>query len=96
MEEFVYKGWQGDASANAVAGVAGANTNASFTQGVVIYQLTESGLMLKADVSGTKYWMDKKLNQVQPGQTAYTTSATPVVPPAIGGSVDSEELSPND
>ncbi len=97
MEDFVYKGWQGDASANAVAGIAGANTNASFTQGIVIYQLTESGLMLKADVSGTKYWVDKKLNRVQPSQTAYTAPAESSQPSTFTTSaVFSEELEPNE
>jgi lipid-binding SYLF domain-containing protein len=97
MENFVYKGWQGDASANAVAGIAGANTNASFIQGIVIYQLTESGLMLKADVSGTKYWVDKKLNRLQPTQTSYST-ATSTEPASsfATSSISSEEIEPNE
>lgn len=70
LEDFVYNGWQGDAGANAVAGTAGANTNAAFTQGIVLYQLTESGLMLKADVSGTKYWVDKKLSHLPANRSA--------------------------
>jgi lipid-binding SYLF domain-containing protein len=95
MENFIYKGWQGDASANAVAGIAGANTNASFTQGIVIYQLTDSGLMLKADVSGTKYWVDKKLNRVEPSQTAYSTSSAPAQTNNFSSSgVTSEEIEP--
>lgn len=65
FEDFVYHGWQGDASANAVAGTRGENAITSFTQGMVMYQLTESGLMLKADVAGTKYWVDKKLNRLE-------------------------------
>lgn len=65
FEDFVYNGWQGDAAANAVAGTRGENAITSFTQGMVMYQMTESGLMLKADVSGTKYWVDKKLNRLQ-------------------------------
>jgi len=96
MEDFVYNGWQGDASANAVAGVAGANTNASFTQGIVIYQLTDSGLMLKADVSGTKYWVDKKLNHVQSTQTTYTTSSSSPPSEYATSGVFSEELEPNE
>jgi hypothetical protein len=30
---------------------------------VAIYQLTQAGLMLQADISGTKYWKYKKLNR---------------------------------
>ena len=80
LEDFVYNGWQGDASANAVAGTAGANAATSFTKGMVIYQITESGLMLKADAAGTKYWVDKNLNKVKaPAQTSL--DATPQAPP---------------
>jgi hypothetical protein len=30
---------------------------------MAFYQLTEGGLMLQADISGTKYWKNKKLNE---------------------------------
>lgn len=60
--EFVENGWEASASANAVAGRAGANAGASFTNGMAVYQLTAAGLMLQADISGTKYWKSKKLN----------------------------------
>ncbi len=59
---FIDKGWEAEASANAVAGKAGANAEATFRNGVALYQLTEAGLMLQADISGTKYWKSKKLN----------------------------------
>jgi lipid-binding SYLF domain-containing protein len=62
FDEFVFDGWEGDAEANAAAGTAGANTASSFTNGVVIYQITDKGLLANADVSGTKYWMDEELN----------------------------------
>ncbi|UCH84358.1 MAG: hypothetical protein JSW50_01335 [Candidatus Latescibacterota bacterium] len=62
FDEFVDSGWSADASANAVALDAGANLQAKFINGVAIYQLTEAGLMLQADISGTKYWTDDKLN----------------------------------
>ena len=97
MEDFVYKGWEGDASANAVAGIAGANSNASFEQGVVLYQLTDSGLMLKADVSGTKFWVNKKLNNVQPQQTSFSTAtSSSSSDPFVTGSTSSEEIEPNE
>jgi len=91
LENFIYKGWQGDAAANAVAGTEGANAATSFTQGLAIYQLTESGLMLKADVSGTKFWVDKKLNKVTPQQSS---SAPATQEPAVVN-ISSEPLEPN-
>jgi len=60
---FVEKGWKAEGSANAVAGTAGANAQTNFTNGMAFYQLTEGGLMLQADISGTKYWKNKKLNE---------------------------------
>ena len=63
FDNFVQKGWQADAGANAVAWKSGANAEASFVSGIAVYQLTEAGLMLQADLSGTKYWKSKKLNR---------------------------------
>jgi lipid-binding SYLF domain-containing protein len=60
---FVNKGWQADAGASAVAGTAGAEVKTGFVNGIAIYQLTDKGLMAAADVSGTKYWKNKKLNK---------------------------------
>jgi len=59
---FIEKGWQADASAKAAAGTSGANVKTGFRNGIAIYQLTEKGLMASADVAGTKYWKNKKLN----------------------------------
>ncbi|MEK7794621.1 MAG: YSC84-related protein [Candidatus Hydrogenedentota bacterium] len=63
MDDFVEKGWEAGASANAVAGEDGKNTEAAFNNGVAVFQMTEGGLMLQADISGTKYWKHKKLNK---------------------------------
>jgi lipid-binding SYLF domain-containing protein len=63
FDSFVEKGWQADASANAVAGTKGANAEATFRNGLAVFQLTKGGLMLQADISGTKYWKSKKLNR---------------------------------
>lgn len=62
FNEFVENGWEADASANAAAGKHGANAEATFRNGMAFYQLTGAGLMLQADISGTKYWKDKNLN----------------------------------
>jgi len=62
FDGFVNKGWQADAQANAAAGTAGANVQSTFKNGLAVYQLTRAGLMASADISGTKYWQSKKLN----------------------------------
>ena len=59
---FVKKGWKADASAQAVAGKDGANVTTGFVNGIAVWQITEKGLMASADISGTKYWKNKKLN----------------------------------
>ena len=61
-QRFVTKGWQADASANAVAGTTGKNAESTFASDVAVYQITNKGLMAQADVSGTKYW-PSKLNE---------------------------------
>jgi hypothetical protein len=40
---------------------AGANASAGYADGIAVFQFTEKGYMLQADIS-TKYWKDKKLN----------------------------------
>jgi lipid-binding SYLF domain-containing protein len=60
---FVQHGWQADATASAVAGQAGAEAKTDFSNGMAIYQITDTGLMAHADIAGTKYWKNKKLNR---------------------------------
>ncbi len=62
FDKFVDKGWQADTSANATAGTASAGVESSFTNGLAIFVLTEKGLMASAEVAGTKYWKNDKLN----------------------------------
>jgi lipid-binding SYLF domain-containing protein len=59
---FVESGWQADAGASAVAGKAGAEVKTDFVNGMAVYQITDTGLMAHADIAGTKYWKNKKLN----------------------------------
>ncbi len=59
FDTFVGEGWEAGASANAVAGPLGANAGGTFINGVAVYQMTEVGLMLQADISATKYWQSK-------------------------------------
>jgi lipid-binding SYLF domain-containing protein len=63
FDDFVDSGWTAEAAANAVAGQSGVNAEIAFVDGLAIYQLTESGLMLNADIAGTKYWRDTELNR---------------------------------
>ena len=60
---FIEKGWQADAAATASAGDAGANVAATFKNGVALWQMTDKGLMAAADITGTKYWANDKLNK---------------------------------
>ncbi len=62
FNSFVDKGWEADAGASAVAGEHGANAEATFIDGKAYYMMTEAGLMLSADIAGTKYWKSDKLN----------------------------------
>ena len=62
LQNFIEKGWQADAGATAAAGKSAAEAKTNFDNGLAIYQLTEKGLMLNADLAGTKYWLDDKLN----------------------------------
>ena len=50
---FIEKGWKAE---------SGANAGVTFVNGIAVYQITEKGLMASADISGTKYSVDKKLN----------------------------------
>ena len=63
LNNFIEKGWKAETGANAAAGTAGANAGTAFIDGIAVYQITEAGLMASADVSGTKYSYDKKLNE---------------------------------
>ncbi len=62
FNDFVEIGFKAEAQANAVAGKAGVNAATGFTNGMAVYQLTEAGLMLQADISGTRYWKWAELN----------------------------------
>jgi lipid-binding SYLF domain-containing protein len=60
---FIEKGWKAEAGAEAAAGTAGASVATTFINGIAVYQITEAGLMASADISGTKYSVDKDLNK---------------------------------
>ena len=62
LHKFVKDGWEANASANAAAWKSGVNTATNFIDGLAIYQMTDGGLMVNADIAGTKYWRDGNLN----------------------------------
>ena len=60
---FVERGWQADAGATAAAGTEGVNPSTGFINGLALFKMTDAGLMAAADIAGTKYWKNKKLNR---------------------------------
>ena len=63
LKSFIDQGWKAETGANAAAGTKGANVGTGFVNGIAVYQITEKGLMASADISGTKYSIDKKMNE---------------------------------
>jgi lipid-binding SYLF domain-containing protein len=63
FRNFVDKGWEAEASASAAAGTAGANADVNFRNGMASWVITKAGLIASADLSGTKYWQNDKLNK---------------------------------
>ena len=59
---FVDKGFEAGAAASAVGGDEKIGAEARFNDGRAAFQLTEKGLKLAADITGTKYWKDDDLN----------------------------------
>ena len=62
FRSFVDEGWDGGSGASAAVWDQGASKGATFVNGLAVYQLTDKGLMLAADLTGTKYWKDDELN----------------------------------
>lgn len=62
FDKFVTSGWQAQAGATAAAGNEGANAEATFSNGMAYYVMTDAGFMLNADIAGTKYFKHDKLN----------------------------------
>lgn len=62
LHNFINDGWSADADASAVGGKDSAQTGITLADGTKIYQLVDTGIMLKASIGGTKYWKDTDLN----------------------------------
>lgn len=62
LNKFINDGWSADADASAVGGDDSSQAGITLADGTKIYQLVDTGIMLKASVGGTKYWKDSDLN----------------------------------
>jgi len=63
LARFADSGWQIDAAASAAAGTSGKAAAATFTREIAVFQLTNKGLVAQADVTGTRYWRARALNE---------------------------------
>lgn len=61
--DFVNKGWDAGAGADAVAGKDDENLGLRLPDGTSVYKLNEKGIALSATLTGTKYWKWDELNQ---------------------------------
>lgn len=61
-DNFANSGWEADSTANATLGRKSMEAQVRFTNGMAYYQISDSGIMLDANIVGTKYWRDGKLN----------------------------------
>jgi lipid-binding SYLF domain-containing protein len=62
FRSFMDRGIEAGTAASAVLGADSTGADIRFTDGTAVYQLTEKGLKLSADITGTKYWKDDDLN----------------------------------
>lgn len=72
LKHFIEVGWEAGAQADAAArsGDKGSElfntTGSTNAKKVIVYQLTQSGLVLQATLQGYKYWADDELNEPGP------------------------------
>ncbi|RJX69381.1 hypothetical protein DZ860_15460 [Vibrio sinensis] len=65
FDEFVTQGWEAASEASLLAGEEGEELGAHFNSGVAVYQLNAKGLLVDANISGSKYWVNKELTDSQ-------------------------------
>ncbi|MFR9721064.1 beta cell expansion factor BefA [Aeromonas diversa] len=63
FERFVTQGWEATSEVGVVAGKESAELKGKYNGGMAIYQIGEKGLLLDANISGSKYWVDKDLTR---------------------------------
>ncbi|MEF1311231.1 YSC84-related protein [Vibrio mytili] len=64
FDTFITDGWEASSKASAVAGEEAEELAAHFNNGVAVYQLNSKGLLIDANVSGSKYWVNEELTNV--------------------------------
>ena len=99
LDAFVTEGFDASAEASGTLGKERAELGTRYRQGVAFYRVTEGGLRLAASLSGTRFWPDDGLNDVEvtpaevisgPDLTAPTQVSAPISegiqgePPADG------------
>ncbi len=62
LNHFISNGWNAEGDASAVGGDDSAQLGITLADGTKVYELVETGIMLKMSISGTKYWPDSDLN----------------------------------
>lgn len=61
-DNFVTKGWDAGAGADAVAGKDAESLALRLPDGTRVHKLNDKGVMLSATLTGTKYWQSEELN----------------------------------
>lgn len=62
LNNFITNGWNAEGDASAVGGDDSTQIGITLEDGTKIYELIDTGIMLKMSISGTKYWKDPDLN----------------------------------
>jgi lipid-binding SYLF domain-containing protein len=62
LNNFITNGWNAEGDASAVGGHDSSQVGITLSDGTKIYELVDTGIMLKMSISGTKYWKDSDLN----------------------------------
>ena len=62
LHNFINDGWTAGSDVNAVGGKDSSKIGMTLSDGTKIYELVDTGLVLKMSISGTKYWKDSDLN----------------------------------
>ena len=62
LNNFINVGWNAEGDASAVGGDDSSQIGITLADGTKIYQLVDTGIMLKMSIGGTKYWKDDDLN----------------------------------
>lgn len=62
FQDFVTKGWDAGADADAVAGKDAEGMALRLPDGTYVYKMTEKGVMLSVALTGTRYWQSEELN----------------------------------